>query len=105
MALFKKGQPRPPGAGRKKGSKNKKTILQEAFEKVLTPEIAKALIGKAIKQATAGELDKPTAHLLLGLLPYCAPSMEKTFSVLGKKAEEEGKAEEEITEFTLKFKT
>lgn len=29
---FKKGEPRPAGAGKRKGSRNKKTVLREAAE-------------------------------------------------------------------------
>lgn len=102
---FKKGHKKIENSGRKPGVKNKKSVLQAAFDEVLTPSIAKSLIAAAIKQATTGKIDKPTAALLLGLLPYCAASVEKTFSVLGKKAEDGKPAEEEITEFTLNFKT
>ncbi len=80
--LFKKG--RAKTGGRKPGVKNKKSVLQAAFDEVLTPSIAKSLIAAAIRQATTGDLDKPQANLLLGLMPFMAVAMPKLLGLEAK---------------------
>ena len=73
MAKFKKGDPRPPGAGRKKGTKNKKKLLsvEEFFsEKGLHPlELLLHYVQK---------INNPTdqARVMLEVIQYWAPKLK-----------------------------
>jgi len=74
---FQKGKKKT--GGRKPGTANKRNIvLQEAFAKVLTPEIAEKLISNAIASAVKG---KP--GLLLGLMPYGLQEMPRAIELSG----------------------
>lgn len=66
---FKKGDPRPPGAGRKKGTPNKATApIREAIA-------AKDPIGKLFEIVENTEDEDLRVRALLGVLPYGFPRL------------------------------
>lgn len=60
---FPKGKPRPPGAGRKPGSKNKRTLEAEEAARVIVddPKVQEMWL----KQARKGELPPGTLQTLM----------------------------------------
>jgi len=71
---FKKGDPRPPGAGNKKGSKHKKTMFREAYEDKFgddLPSVLGTLSAEAINEKDVSQ----AIELMKLALPYCHKKM------------------------------
>ncbi len=98
MAFTKKGEKRPEGAGRQKGSKNKrKTLLEICEENNL--DVFASLVESASK-ATGDKKDQ----LLFGLMPYLHPKQKEAHIThdLGQSFEEKTGLKERRAEILSK---
>lgn len=97
MALFKKGQPKPPNSGRKPGSKNKKTLLKA---QVFLAERDFHPVEKII-QILPKLSPKDQADVLLELLQYLEPKRKaQEVPDMPKESEQEelNESDQEITQ-------
>ncbi len=75
---FKKGQPRPVGAGRKKGSPNKRNTIFESLEEIVTEDgqpldIVKVLMAEIMDKNMA---PYERAQLLLEFMQFVYPKQK-----------------------------
>jgi hypothetical protein len=70
---FKKGDPKPAGSGKKKGSKNKKTLQWEALGKFITEKGAEKLM-----KVLEAQDDKEFIKSYGAILEYFKPKLART---------------------------
>jgi hypothetical protein len=78
MGKFVKGQPRPPGAGRKKGTPNRATVekqrRQEEQEKVVSTEMPLDYLLRQMRSNEASPADRLAAARAAA--PYCHAQLQ-----------------------------
>jgi hypothetical protein len=78
MPLFVKGQPRPPGAGRKKGSRNKATI-ERLKREALGHEVERNEMPLDFMLRTMRNIEAPYSERFLAArsaAPFCHPQLQ-----------------------------